>query len=438
MQEILKKLGYDMEDAGQREHIQNWLSWYSGKVDSFHNYSQYNGKKKVRRQRATLSMAKRVCEDWANLLLNEKVEITTSHDALTARAKEILAQNHFRVGANRLVELAFALGTGAFVEFLDKGQVKIDYIRADAIYPLSWEGGVVTECAFASQKVFYGKSCIYLQIHVLEDGEYVIKNRLFDEKTKKEMPLPDGLVPEFKTGSVAPFFQLITPNTVSNASPASPMGAAVFANAIDVLKGIDLVYDSFQNEFRLGKKRIVVPVGMAQLESEKTGFMPVFDDNDTEFYAFADKNLTDLKEIDMTIRAMEHTEGLAQNLNLLSDLCGLGSSRYVQKDGVVKTATEVISQDSALYQNLKKHAILLENAICDLVRAVLYLDGADVKNLAVFVAFDDSIIHDTNSEFNQNVRLVELGILAPFEFRMWWKNESESQAKTAILACKSA
>jgi len=163
----------------------------------------------------------------------------------------------------------------------------------------------------------------------------------------------------------------------------------------------------------------------------------VFDDNDTEFYAFADKNLTDLKEINMTIRASEHTEGLTQNLNLLSDLCGLGSSRYVQKDGVVKTATEVISQDSALYQNLKKHALILEKAICDLVRAVLYLDGANVEKLAVSVAFDDGIIHDTNAEFDQNVRLVELGILAPYEFRMWWKNESESQAKAAVLGCAS-
>ena len=437
MQEIFRKLGYETVDSGQRENIGKWLAWYSGKVDSFHSYSQYNGKKKVRRSRATLSMAKRVCEDWANLLLNEKVEIATGDEALTARANAILAQNNFRVGANRLVELAFALGTGAFVEFIDKGQVKIDYIRGDMIYPLSWQGGTVTECAFGSTKVLGGKACLYLQLHVLEDGEYVIKNRLFDEKTKKPLPLPEGVVPEFKTGSIVPFFQLITPNIVSNGNLSSPMGSAVFANAIDVLKGIDLVYDSYQSEFRLGKKRIVVPVGMAQLESEKTGFTPVFDDNDTEFYAFADKNLTDLKEINMTIRANEHTEGLTQNLNLLSDLCGLGSSRYVQKDGVVKTATEVISQDSALYQNLKKHALILEKAICDLVRAVLCLDGANVENLAVSVAFDDGIIHDRNAEFDQNVRLVELGILAPFEFRMWWKNESESQAKAAVLGCAS-
>ncbi len=432
MQEILKSMGYETVGEKSRVKMEEWLAWYSGKVASFHSYSQYNGKKKVRRQRATLSMAKRVCEDWANLLLNEKVEIATNDENLTARANAILEDNRFRVSANRLVELTFALGTGAFVEFLDKGKVKIDYIRGDMIYPLSWQNGTVSECAFGSTKVVGGKECLYLQLHVLEDEEYVIKNYLFDAKTKKKMALPYGVAPEVKTGSVVPFFQIITPNMVSSADLSSPMGSAVFANAIDVLKGIDLVYDSYQNEFRLGKKRIVVPVGMAQLESEKTGFTPVFDDNDTEFYAFADKNLTDLKEINMTIRAHEHSEGLTQNLNLLSDLCGLGNSRFVPREGVVKTATEVISQDSALYQNLKKHALVLEKAICDLVKAVLYLDGANTKNLSVSVRFDDSIIHDKNAEFDQNLRLVEQGILAPFEFRMWWKNESENQAKAAV------
>lgn len=123
-----------------------------------------------------------MCEDWANLLLNEKVAITTTDEVLTERARNILAQNNFTVRANQLIEFAFALGTGAFVEFLDRGKVKIDYIRADMIYPLAWDNGQITECAFGSVKVIGGKECLYLQIHVLENGGYTIKNRLFDKK----------------------------------------------------------------------------------------------------------------------------------------------------------------------------------------------------------------------------------------------------------------
>lgn len=429
MRECLRKLGFETVDLGFGEQISEWLQWYKGKVAKFHSYSQYNGKKKVRRERATLGMAKKVCEDWANLLLNEKVEFSTENEVLTLRAKEILEENNFRVCGNQLLELSFALGTGAFVEFIDNGTIGIDYIRADMIYPLSWDNGEINECAFGSLKVIDGKTSLYLQIHVLEDGAYVIHNRLFDAKNHQPLPLPEQVEADFYTGSEAPLFQIVTPNIVNSVNLDNPMGISVFANAVDVLKGVDLVYDSYQNEFRLGKKRIVVPVGMAQLNSSDTGFAPVFDDNDTEFYAFTDKNITDLKEINMEIRAAEHTEGLKQNLNLLSDLCGLGSERYTYDRGGVKTATEVISEESALYQNLKKHEIILNRAICDLVRAVLFLDGKDTRGLTVKVDFDDSIIHDTSTEFEQNLKLVSAGLMQPFEFRMWWFNESEEQAR---------
>ncbi len=440
MREILKQLGYETVDGETFSRIGEWFSWYRGKVDAFHSYNQYNGKKKVKRRRAALGLAKKVCEDWANLLLSERVDFKASDEKLTNRAKQILDANNFRVRANRLVELSFALGTGAFVEFIENGRVVVDYIRADMIYPISWENGEITECAFGSVKTVGNVPCLYVQLHVKEDGKYVIKNRLFDKKTKKEIPLPEGVLPVFYTESRLPLFQIVMPNIVNSASPDSPMGVSVFANAIDVLKGIDLVYDSYQNEFRLGKKRIVVPVGMAQLKHEETGFMPVFDDNDTEFYAFADKNLTDLKEINMEIRANEHTEGLSQSMHLLSDLCGLGSDRY-QFDRnssvyAVKTATQVISEESALYQNLKKHALLLERAIKGLVRAVLFLDGeqkAERDDFTVTVSFDDSIITDTDTDFNRNLKLVESGLMQPHEFRMWWFHESEDEAKRALV-----
>ena len=300
------------------------------------------------------------------------------------------------------------------------------------IYPLTRRNGVVTECAFAAEKQVGDKTCVYLQVHTLENGTYVIKNRLFDKDTRAPLPLPDGVSADFYTGSSIPLFQLITPNIVNSANPDSPLGISVFANAVDVLKGVDLVYDSYQNEFRLGKKRIVVPVGMAQLNCDETGMTPVFDDNDTEFYAFADRNLTDLREINMQIRASEHTEGLRQSLSLLSDLCGLGADRYRYGDTGLKTATQVISEESALYQNLKKHEIVLAKALTDLICAVLYLSGMTPDPMKVTVDFDDGIIHDREAEFEQNLRLVERGIMLPEEFRMWWFQESDEEAEKTV------
>lgn len=116
-------------------------------MPKFHTYKVYNGSVVVEQKRYRLGMAKKVCEDWANLLLNEKVAIKAG--AYEKELNEVLERNNFKVRGNQLIEITFALGTGAFVEYLDgDGNVTIDFIRADMIYPLSWDNGEVTESAF--------------------------------------------------------------------------------------------------------------------------------------------------------------------------------------------------------------------------------------------------------------------------------------------------
>lgn len=399
VKKILKDLGYTPIPDGLMMPVDLWKSWYEGKVESFHEYRQYNGKRVLRRTRKSLSMAKRVCEDWADLLLNEKLDIVLSSEKAQKAIDKVFYENNFKVSANRLVELSFALGTGAFVEHKTKDGVLIDYVKADMIYPLSFSNGQITECAFASRMMIYGEMHTYLNIHVLENGEYVVINKLICERTKNSSPLPDGILEKFYTKSNIPLFQIVTPNVANNIALDSPLGISVFANAIDVLEGIDLVYDSYQNEYRLGKKRIVVPLSMAKIEMEQQGeILPVFDDNDTEFYAFsgADPDSFQINEINMEIRSDAHEVGLQRNIDLLSDLCGFGSGKHTHQTGQLKTATQIVSEQSDLFRNLKKHELLLEQVIKNLVYAVLLLLGEDT-DVEIYVNFDDSIIEDTES-----------------------------------------
>ena len=180
--DLIKTLGFTVLDADMYEYISLWREWYRGQ-NKFHDYLQYNGRKQVKRTRATLNMAKKLCEDWANLLLNERAEIVIENEATSSLLRNILTANNFRVQSNRLVELAFALGTGAFVEYKSGNNIVIDYIRADMIYPISCENGMITESIFGSEKIIDGKKCIYLNFHLLKNGKYTIINRLFDSET---------------------------------------------------------------------------------------------------------------------------------------------------------------------------------------------------------------------------------------------------------------
>ena len=418
VKKILKDLGYTPLPEGMCMPVELWKSWYEGKVDSFHEYRQYNGKRALRRTRKSLCMAKRVCEDWADLLFNEKVKVTAATKSAQEVIDRVFEGNNFRVSANKLVELAFALGTGAFVEHKTKDSVLIDYVKADMIYPLAFSNGAITECAFASRMMIYGEMHTYINIHVLEDGKYVVYNKLYCERTKKQAPLPQEIAEIFYTNSDVALFQILTPNIANNICIDSPMGISVYANAIDVLEGIDLVYDSYQNEYRLGKKRIVVPLSMAKIEMEQQGeILPVFDDNDTEFYAFsgADPDNFSINEINMELRADSHETGLQRNIDLLSDLCGFGSGKYNYQTGRIKTATQIVSEQSDLFRNLKKHELLAEKVIKDLVRAILFLMSEDYMQ-EVTVNFDDSIVDDTETTITRALAEKQANIIDAAEY----------------------
>lgn len=148
---------YDTVPDDTYSHIDEWLEWYQNDVKNFHHYKLYNGMVMTSQKRYRLGMAKKVCEDWADLLLNEKVAIKAGE--YENNLKKILEANNFYVRGNQLVEMAFALGTGAFVEYKDADEeVVIDYIRADMIYPLSWDNGDITECAFGTPRTVNGKT----------------------------------------------------------------------------------------------------------------------------------------------------------------------------------------------------------------------------------------------------------------------------------------
>lgn len=434
IQEYLKKQGFNVAEDETTKLIDVWQSWYKGYVKDFHHYTVYNGVDVVKKDRYRLNMAKTISEDWANLLLNEKVKIYTGTD-FDKELEKVFEYNNFRVKGNQLIELAFALGTGAFVQYLDaSGEVVIDFIRAGMIFPLSWDNGYVNECAFGSMRERDGKKQYYIQIHKLnEQNTYVIENHIVDAETGDEIELDEGLLPEVDTGSEIPLFQIITPNIVNNIDLDSPYGISVYANAIPQLKGCDIVYDSYINEFDLGKKRIMVPLSMAKIQMGENGVTkPVFDKNDTVFYALPGDRNGDGKidTFDPQIRADEHDKGINKALDLLSFKCGMGTGRYRFENGTVKTATEVISDKSELYQSLKKHEIVLDSALTDMVKAIGQLKGETIEKVSI--DFDDSIIQDKETERQQDRQDVAMGVMPPWEYRAKWYGETEKEAKAKI------
>ena len=111
----------------------------------------------------------------------------------------------------------------------------------------------------------------------------------------------------------------------------------------------------------------------------------------------------------MSIRAQDHETGINKALDLMSLKCGMGTGRYKFESGGVKTATEVISDKSDLYQNLQKNKIPVNAALIAMVKCLSFLEtGTD--DIEVNVDFDDSIIEDSNTTIDKNIKLVQAGL----------------------------
>ena len=463
--EYLRKKGIETADASFYRKIAEWKSWYDANVPRHSTYYVYTGQgTKVRRRRKSLGMAKTVCEDIADLLINEKVEIVISNPATERYVIDVLDDNNFWVLANDYQERMAYTGTVAFVPYvydgetdgagnLVSGRIGIDYISAGNIFPVSWNNDRISDVVFTFPKTVDRKKYVHLQRHRPDaNGLYVIENSVIERGTTgeawteltpqqwHELRPFEKLAPRMETGSAEPQFVIQRLNIVNNADPdeSNPMGVAIFANAIDTLRALDVKYDSYSNEFELGRKRIFVAPEMLHNNDGS----PAFDPEDTVFYKlpddYADKDQETgmIHEVDLALRVAEHSQAINDELNYLSVKCGFGSQHYRFEDGQVKTATEVISENSDMYRRLKKHEIILEQVLINLVRIIIRLGnvlGAGInENVDIDIKFDDSIIEDKQAERNRDRQDVAMGVMQPWEYRAKWYNEDEETAKAAV------
>ena len=133
-----------------------------------------------------------------------------------------------------------------------------------------------------------------------------------------------------------------------------------------------------------------------------------------------------------TLRVQEHLTGMEMALNLLAVKCGFSPGHWQldRKQRTLHTATEVISTNSAEFRTLKKHEIVLEEALVGLARVILKLGnlwfGLKLnENIQITVDFDDSIIEDQNTAFDRDMQMLTAGILTKEEFRHRWVTERE-------------
>ncbi len=453
--------------------IRTWREWWEGYVDSVHSYRELGVDGTTRkRELYRLGMAKRITEDWAALLLNEKTTITAEHNnsavwLMGADSEQgtggVLGGSNFWAEGNELLEKAFAYGTGAFVARADGAKVNdngavipdpnckaaIEYIDALSIVPLSVEKSRITEAAFISEFTKRGKTHIYIETHTKGDnGNYIIENEYFllDGMEMKKTDLPDNIAPKIDTGSPLPWFSFVYPNITCNIKECNGLGMSVYANALDILEATDIAYNNFVKDFKLGGKKVFYNKAMLQTNSEGKTITP--DDVAQQLFQqvgdgmdFDAKQM--VQEFNPSLRVAENKDGVQAQLDYLSFKCGMGTKRYQFSASGVKTATEYNGERQELVQHANRHAIVLEGALKTICKALLYIGkafcGADVDpDTPISIQFEDGFVIDDVAARENDRQDIRDGILQHWEYRVKWYGETEEEAKAAIEGMQTA
>ena len=433
-----------------KTYIEQWKSWYKGNVKSFHNYFIYNGQKKVSKTRYTMNMAKEISEDWSDILWSEKCKVSMRDDNSQEQYDELLDKLDITNIINQEIEKSGALGTEAGVVSVydiikneDKmvldvsdAKTRVDVVDIDDIYPLSWNNVEVTECAFGSVKFINGVKYVIVSVHKIGDnGNYMIYNHLFQEGKGGNLTEieSEDTMKEFDTRSNVKWFSIFKPLLTNNLFKNSPFGIPHYANAIDVIKTVDIDFDEFKNEVKDGRKRTFASAEMFNYEDGTQKL--VFDPNDTDIYMLPKgANKDDLIQSDTTnLRVNDQIAALNTSLNILGNKVGFGENHYHFDGTNLSTATAVIASNSKMARRMRKLQIGYESSIYDLIKAICYASSEfgtyNINTEDMAISFDDSIIEDKESESVRALREYQAGLISGVEYRMRVFGETEDIAK---------
>lgn len=375
-----------------------------------------------KRQLLRLNMAKVLCDNLAALTFSEQCEITLDSPEYQEYINDALNANGFWKQLPELLSKSYAMGGAVLKCYLSDGKPRIDYITADRFVPVSWDGSGV-HSGILSGTYTKGRDYYHL-LEFMQPGrsEFKLFKAASDSEVGEECPLAEmfpGLSEEVEYAGGKPVFAYFRPFVSNNSDYDTPLGMSVYANCTDTLRALDTVFDSFQREFILGKKRIIVPSSCVQtiIDPEKAEPVRYFDADDEAFIALRHEDGEDLKITDNTteLRIEQHVSAINAYLNILCMQTGLSAGTFsfdVQQG--MKTATEIISQESKTARTVKNNKNLLTEAIETVVHALVQLgvmSGAvSQQEYSVTVGWNDNIIIDDNTLIDNNIKLVSAGL----------------------------
>lgn len=453
--------------------IQEDLRYYRNDMKKVHYFNTYNQKKE--RKPHTLALTKQMSRQLASLVFNEGMSISiqphvdeskemTSHedDKLDQFIKQVLADTNFNQNYEENLELGIATGGFAVRPYIENGSIKLAWIGADQFVPLDSNTNEIMSAAIINKRTVSERDTTVwyslLEFHYYDEVAHTetIENEVYRSEVANDIgqnvPLSqwDKSLPEkiVLTGLSRPTFAYFKMPGKNNFAIESPLGVGISENAKSIIDAANIAYDQFVREVQLAKRRVFVPSSMIRPTAKQEGDLfddgyPQFDEDEDVFMQFKDKDGANITQVDTTIRNVQYTATLQYHLHALENNVGL-SQGTLTTDGAIndKTATEVVSDNSATYRTRSSIITQCEKQLYGLIRSILELanlplfDGKALLNydiqkhpIDINLHFEDGVFVDKDAQAKQDILIVQQGMMPKVEFLQRNYGLSEEDAK---------
>lgn len=419
--------------SAEIERIAENLRYYSGAFEDL-KYINTDGDVKERKMNH-LPIARTASKKIASLVFNEKAEITVSEQQANDFIQQTLENDRFIKNFERYLESCLALGGLAMRPYVDGDRVRISFIQAPVFFPLQANTQDVSSAVVVvrSQRSENGKMCYYtlFEIHEwVDELNYTLTNELYRSTefgiVGERVPLAylyDDLkeVVYFK-GLSRPIFTYLKPPGMNNKDIGSPLGLSIFDNAKTTIDFINKTFDEFMWEVRMGQRRIAVSDKLTEIrvreENGNITFKPRFDVEQNVFMRLGthDAQNEDVTDLTTPIRSDDYIKAINEGLSLFEMQIGVSSGMFTFDGKSMKTATEIVSENSDTYQMRNSIATLVEQSLKELVISVLEVakgsglyDGQIPSMDDISINLDDGVFTDRNAELDYWIKVVNAG-----------------------------
>ena len=404
--------------------------------DLYRNSASWNNGRII-----SLCLASAISREFSRLVLAES-EISAVGDSYVSKQFEKI-----RPKLPIMVEQACAMGGIIIKPYISNGKICVDTVLPESFFAVDFSEDTITSAVFPEQLVI-GKYCYTrLEYHQFNPKKRVciIRNQCYRSGSAdslgslcslSEVPSWSGMQEVTVLTNVdRPLFAYFRMPFVNIIDYENPLGISVYESSEELIHQADAQWERIIWEFESGERAIDATEDIFRYNQNGKPILPKGRERMFRTYDIQATEKPFIETFSPEIRDTSLFNGLNRIFQRIEFNCGLAYGTLSDPQTVEKTAEEIrtskqrsYTQVSAIQRNLE---FTLENVLYIFNYYAGYF-GLSRSDAVLSCVWGDSVLEDTDKEFQRRLQMVNAGILTKEKFIAWYFNCDESKANEYI------